>query len=101
MISHRFLPYELTVHRVCFHANSLLKVADIQSEQSGLRMRFYRLDWPSVRAHFYDVLQIPSPKAAAKQNLPIFVNREGPPQGTFLLSILIFHGFSDLVRFFV
>ena len=63
-------------------------------------MRFYRSDWPSVRAHFYDVLQIPSPKAAAKQNLPIFVDREGPPQGTFLLSILIVHGFSYLVRFF-
>ena len=57
-------------------------------------MRLYRSEWPSVRAHFYDVLQIPSPKAAAKQNLAIFVNREGPPQGTFLISILIFHCFS-------
>ena len=63
-------------------------------------MHFYRSEWPSVRANFYDVLQIPIPKVAAKQNLPIFVDREGPPKGTFLLFILIFYGFSDLVGFF-
>ena len=101
LISHRYLRYELTFHSVCFHVKSLLPFAYIQSEESGLRMHFYRSEWPSVRAHFYDVSQIPSPKAAAKHNLPIFVDREGPPQGTFLLSILIFHCFSSLVGFFV
>ena len=51
-------------------------------------MRFYRSEWPSVRAHVHDVLQIPSPKAGAKPNLPIFTDRAGPQPLTFLLSIL-------------
>ena len=64
-------------------------------------MHFHRSEWPSLRTHFHDVSQIPNPEAGGRTHLPIFVDRDGPPQPTFSLAVLIFLHFAFLIESFV
>ena len=63
-------------------------------------MGFRRADWPSAKAHFDDLSQNTIRNEGARAKVSISVDRIGPPQVPFFLSILNFSNFSCLSNFY-